>query len=263
MSRRDTIIVAVLINAGLLIVLFASALKSGGGSQEMAASFENKSLPQAEMVFQKEAGSSTGDEVDQVLSQFSQPVSVQSPIVASQPPQAAPIATQIAQPLAPAAPVQNNFAEDLQAIASPQTQASAATTVGNANTLASTANAAQSEFVEVKVKKGDILDKIARQNHTTVAEIMKCNKLATTNLKIGQVLKIPNKAGQKAATSAVAVSASVSSPGGTKLYTIKNGDNPWTIAVKHHMKVDDLLKLNNLDQEKARRLKPGDQIRVR
>jgi hypothetical protein len=37
MSRRDTIIVAVLINAGLLIVLFASALKSNSPREESIA----------------------------------------------------------------------------------------------------------------------------------------------------------------------------------------------------------------------------------
>jgi len=264
MSRRDTIIVAVLINAGLLIVLFASALKSGGPSQEMAASSQNMNMSQVDMAFQKDASHSNGDEVDQVLSQFSQPAPVQSPIDAARQLQSAPIAAQITQPIASAIPVQNSFAEDLQAISSPQESAPAIPSLQHA---ASSASAAQSEFIEVKVKKGDILEKIARQNKTTVAEIMKCNKLATTNLKIGQTLKIPNKSGQKAAPSTIAApstaSSSASSAGATKLYTIKNGDNPWTIAVKHHMKVDELLKLNNLDQEKARRLKPGDQIRVR
>lgn len=47
-----------------------------------------------------------------------------------------------------------------------------------------------------------------------------------------------------------------------KYYTVKNGDNPWTIAVKNHMKVDELLKLNHLDADKAKRLKPGDQLRI-
>jgi hypothetical protein len=32
--------------------------------------------------------------------------------------------------------------------------------------------------------------------------------------------------------------------------------------MKNQMKVDELLRLNNLDEEKAKRLKPGDQLRI-
>ena len=116
-----------------------------------------------------------------------------------------------------------------------------------------------SEFVEVKVKKGDVLEKIARYHHSTVAEIMKTNKLTNTNLRIGQVLKIPNKTIGKAEISTI---ANISSEEGAKYYTVKKGDNPWTIAVKNHLKVEDLLKLNSINQDQARRLKPGDQLRI-
>lgn len=86
---------------------------------------------------------------------------------------------------------------------------------------------------------------------------MRTNRLSSTQLKIGQVLKIPakNKGG--------ASSSTVANSGESKFYVVKNGDNPWTIAVKNHMKVDELLKLNGLDEEKARKLKPGDQLRIR
>ncbi len=43
---------------------------------------------------------------------------------------------------------------------------------------------------------------------------------------------------------------------------MKKGDSPWTIAVKNQMKVEDLLKLNNLNEAQAKRLKPGDQLRI-
>jgi LysM repeat protein len=46
-------------------------------------------------------------------------------------------------------------------------------------------------------------------------------------------------------------------------YTVKVGDNPWTIAMKHHMKVEELLRINSLNEEKARKLKPGDRLRIR
>ncbi len=110
-------------------------------------------------------------------------------------------------------------------------------------------------FKEVKVKKGDVLERIARQNHVSVSELMKVNKLTSTRLKIGQVLRIPSSTASKTVSNSVTTA-------GAQYYTVKAGDNPWTIAVKHHMKVEELLKLNNMDEQKARRLKAGDKIRI-
>jgi LysM repeat protein len=44
---------------------------------------------------------------------------------------------------------------------------------------------------------------------------------------------------------------------------MKVGENPWAIAIRHHMKLDELLRLNGLNEEKARKLKPGDRLRIR
>jgi peptidoglycan DL-endopeptidase LytF len=111
----------------------------------------------------------------------------------------------------------------------------------------------QPRVKEVTVKKGDVLERIARQNRVSVSELMKFNNLTGTRLKIGQVLKIPAKA-QKAISETTT---------DAEYYTVKNGDNPWVIAVRHHMKVEELLQLNNMDEAKARRLKPGDRIRIK
>ncbi|ETR79672.1 Membrane-bound lytic murein transglycosylase D precursor [Chlamydia pneumoniae B21] len=46
-------------------------------------------------------------------------------------------------------------------------------------------------------------------------------------------------------------------------YIVQEGDSPWTIALRNHIRLDDLLKMNDLDEYKARRLKPGDQLRIR
>lgn len=46
-------------------------------------------------------------------------------------------------------------------------------------------------------------------------------------------------------------------------HTVKSGDNPWKIAKQHGVKYDDILRLNNLNEEKARNLKIGDRIRVK
>lgn len=227
MNRRDTIIIAVLLNAGLLIVLFTTSLKSnkteGGASQvEMVATHQ----PQVPQVITPPvpptgaAAPATADEVDMVLKQYIAPAVTNPP-----------------------AETQPNFLADLQALGTP---APLETAVQPAPALVSR---------EIKVKKGDVLERIARQNRVSVQEIMKFNNLTSTRLKIGQVLKIPTKGSAQAAASIA--------EGNAEYYTVKNGDNPWVIAVRHHMKVEELLQLNGMDETKARRLKPGDRIRIK
>lgn len=255
MTRRDTIIAAVLVNAGLLIVLFASALKSDTQEQEYAASAPVRVEPLLEQSPNKEAVAAHGDEVDQVLKQYANPTA--SVVSAVQPALSQPVETAV-QPV----PSPQNFADDLRAIALPEisTQTTAASI---APAPMQTAPAAAPSTTDYKVKKGDVLEKIARHHHCSVDEIMKLNKLSNANLRIGQNLKLPVKSSQATSIAKTpAPSATSSAADSPKYYTVKNGDNPWTIAVKNHMKVEDLLKLNNLDQEKARKLKPGDQLRI-
>lgn len=110
---------------------------------------------------------------------------------------------------------------------------------------------------EILVKKGDNLEKIARAHQTTVDEIIRINHLPNTFLKIGQRLKIPHTAMSLKGKS---LEKQLNSP---EYYTIKVGENPWAIAMRHHMKLDELLKLNGLNEEKARKLRPGDRLRIR
>jgi peptidoglycan endopeptidase LytF len=257
MSRRDTIIVAVLVNAGLLIVLFASALKSDSSAGDIASVSTPVIQESTEIAMKKEATPVVGDEVDLALSQF------QNAVAAAPAPQPA--------PSMPMTPPTNSFADDLKAISIPEQQPVAAAPAPSApatqtlTTPIPQANKPAPEFFEVKVKKGDVLEKIARHHHSTVAEIMKANKLTSSNLRIGQVLKVPNKSIKKAEPTPVAYSPAAPAAGqetGAKYYTVKKGDNPWTIAVKNRLKVEDLLKLNSMTEEQARRLKPGDQLRI-
>ena len=92
---------------------------------------------------------------------------------------------------------------------------------------------------------------------------MKVNHLSSSQLKIGQVLKIASSSKDSIQTPAAKVQATLLESAPSKFYTVKTGDSPWTIAVKNHMKVEELLKLNNMSEDKARRLKPGDQLRIR
>ena len=245
MTRRDTILVAALINAGLLIVLFVSALKNSEDSEKVVVQ-KNAPPPVARPAPSYSAPKKiAGDEVDLVLKQYTQPDPLQIPVVAE-------------IPIAP------NFVEDLQGIVQaapiPVPKPVLAPLQTPTPVVVASASIEKTPILtEVKVKKGDVLEKIARQHRTTVAEIMKTNQLSSTQLKIGQVLKI--SASKEATTPKIEPAVLDSAP--SKFYTVKSGDSPWTIAVKNHMKVEDLLKLNNMTEEKARKLRPGDQIRIR
>ncbi len=247
MSRRDTIIVAVLINVGLLIVLFASAIKSGSETENLVLN--------APQTIEKQVSFPVKDEVDQVLSQYAKT----NPVVAAVP------SENVLSPAAlPSSPVVNSFTEDLKLSSEPAVLAPSPVVSSPILAVPSPEKEVPGiQFTEYKVKKGDVLEKIARHHHCSVQDLKKANNLSSTSLKIGQLLKIPKAPKGLIASVDTTAKALSSEAGEFKYYTIKAGDNPWTIAIKNHMKVEELLKLNNLDEEKARRLKAGDQIRVK
>lgn len=109
----------------------------------------------------------------------------------------------------------------------------------------------EQKFFKVVVKKGDSLEKIARRNGITVSKLVEINNLPSSFLRIGQVLTVP-----KGPSSSNYYPAD-------KYYTVKAGDNPWTIAVKHNMTVKEILKLNNLDDKKAKKLVPGAKLKIK
>lgn len=79
------------------------------------------------------------------------------------------------------------------------------------------------------VKRGDSLWSIANQYNTTVNKIRELNNLTSNTLQIGQVLRIPNTAGNNYIT-----------------YTVKSGDSLWKIANQYNVSVTDLISANNL-----------------
>lgn len=223
MTRKDTIIIAVLVNAALLIALFVTAIKRDDSpsqeAEKIAAHIQPIAIPEPD---QKEIKAAQGDEIDLVLKEFSEK---KSEITGEESPKI-------------------DFVKELEAITK------------SVSELPQEESVAAADFIKVTVKKGDVLEKIARVNHSSVDEITRVNQLKSSMLQIGQTLKIPKKAGMQAP-----VEHREST--GAEFYVVKQGDNPWAIAVKNHLKVDELLKLNNLTEEKARHLKPGDKLRIR
>lgn len=239
MDRKKTILIAVMINAGLLVVLFIGALVS----QDETVSEE---------IAQRNIPTPLYSEVADRTQQASPPSSpmIQIPVVAASPVQESVKPVEVTHTVEPV--VVHRLPAPSVEVATPVVPPSS-----------SAPERIASSFVEVTVKKGDSLDKIAKAHHTTAEEIIKLNQLPGSFLKIGQVLKIPDS---KLATAAVKPKPSAvekPAPVGPEYYTVKVGDNPWGIAMKHHMKVEELLKLNHLNEERARKLKPGDRLRIR
>jgi peptidoglycan DL-endopeptidase LytF len=252
MSRRDTIIIALLVNASLLALLFVLAIN--GQDDDVVDQPEitktivdtrsptpvSKPTPPPMIV----ADTSMNDEVDNFLKD----------LAASDPRQS--LLTD-----------EEGYIEIQQELLPP---------VVKKSPKKETTLTDDEQFVDVTVKRGDALEKIARSNGTTVEAIKKANNLVNAKLTIGQVLKVPvsNKTEVTASTTpkpapVVTVAVPKDLPkkpvvnNDIQYYTIKSGDNPWKIAKQYNVKFEDLLKLNNLDEERARNLKIGDKVRVK
>ena len=120
------------------------------------------------------------------------------------------------------------------------------------------------------VKKGDTLGRIARRHKVKLSALMAANNMdeqAARRLRIGTKLVIP--AGGKA--SAVSNGSKEKSAKAEKnapapavtadgKYTIKSGDTPERIARRFKIKLNDLMKANNMDEQAARKLQIGQQL---
>lgn len=100
------------------------------------------------------------------------------------------------------------------------------------------------------VVSGDSLYKIARKYNTTVDEIVKLNNLKSTNLKIGDVLRIPE---MYTPESQMIMPSYIN-------YTVKKGDNLYSIARNYNIDINVLKKDNGLT---SNLLNIGQVLRIR
>ena len=84
------------------------------------------------------------------------------------------------------------------------------------------------------VKRGDSLWNIAKRYGITTKKIQSLNDLQTTQLHIGQVLKMPGYKDEKIEV------------GDLKVYQVKRGDSPFDIAQLHNMPLKRFLRINLL-----------------
>lgn len=228
-SRKDTIIIAVLVNVALLAVLFATASKieeteivqtknqdeSLHVAQVSALSQNNREDVAA--IYDIEDKKQPVDEIDQVLQEYA----LKQKVVAEEAPKRTSTST------------------------SPNEQ--------------------EVKYIDVVVKKGDALEKIAKTYGVKVDDIVHANALESQKLKIGQHLKVPKraKAAKPEVKPEVKNEALPKGDESAEYYVIKSGDNPWTVARKFHLKYEDLLRMNGLDETSARNLKIGQKIRIK
>ncbi|MCH9617703.1 MAG: hypothetical protein SP4CHLAM5_10760 [Chlamydiia bacterium] len=230
MNRKEIIVFSVFVNTGLLISLFIFALRPtlkgemNLGKEAVVIVNDTKK--------EKDMDASELNQVDQILKEYIAKASGATP----------------AQAPIPVDPIQVK-GEDAAPVVTRQ-----------APKVNEEKEEKSSELIEVIVRQGDFLDKIARRHHTTVEEIMDLNKMSNTRLRIGQIIYLKeNTRKKKSLVNHSAINKRVQE----KYYIVKNGDSPWTIAINNHIKVADLLRLNGLNESKAKKIKPGDKLRIR
>lgn len=219
MSRRDTIIIAVLLNAALLVILFMTAVQNEAEIPVVKAQqVKTTSLVEKKIDKNTPQIPQGGETIDEVLNKYSEVLAQNSEKTKT--PEKKPA---IAKRQAPPEKVEKLPHEE--------------------------------SVKTITVVKGDVLEKIARLHGVSVESIMHENNMSSTNLRIGQKLKIPRNTKQQASPKATKKVQG-------KFYVVKGGDNPWSIAKKNNIQVEELLRLNNMDEAKAKKLRPGDRLRI-
>ncbi len=97
------------------------------------------------------------------------------------------------------------------------------------------------------VARGDSLWIIANLYGTTTQKIQQLNNLTSTDLHIGQVLKLPH-------------TFTAAGENGLKMYQVRRGDSPFEIAARHNMTLERLLRMNNLTTQST--IYPGQNLFV-
>ena len=130
-------------------------------------------------------------------------------------------------------------------------------------TTATTASAssAPANTTTYTVKQGDVLGRIAERHGCTVEQIKAWNGLTSTNIKVGQKLKVKApEAAQAAPQQSSAQQTAPSSAGDYTTYTVKSGDSFYSIAKNYSgVSAQDIMDYNGISSSN---IKPGMTIRI-
>ncbi len=99
-------------------------------------------------------------------------------------------------------------------------------------------------YINYTVKKGDTLYSIAKKYQITPEIIIKDNSLTSTNLSIGQNLKI--RVSEEIIEECYGIDYIPPETKEETTYTVKKGDSLYSIAKKYNTTVDNIKKKNNL-----------------
>ena len=97
------------------------------------------------------------------------------------------------------------------------------------------------------VKKNDNLYDIAKEYNTTVGILKALNNLSSNILQVGQILKLPISLVEETI------------PGDYLIYTIKKGDNLYSIAKNYNITLEELI---NFNQQGSTLLHIGEQLLI-
>lgn len=249
MNRRNTMIIAAAVNAVLLAVLFITARHS---EPEIEYSPKIAPIKILEPVPIVEKASEKLEKKPEVIAKPAQ--IIRNPVVSKPIVSKAELAAQFADKNI--TPGKEPSASSQEPSLAPEVVEASAPEIPVVPAQSVDKVAEKETFSTVVVKKGDFLERIARANHTTVSALMQLNDLSSTQLQIGQVLRVPK-------TQKPEKDLQVKTPNPDDFYVVKEGDSPWAIALSNGIRLDELLKLNGLDEQKARKLRPGDRLRIR
>lgn len=117
-------------------------------------------------------------------------------------------------------------------------------------------NETEKESTLYVVKKGDNLIGIANNNNVSVDDLKEWNNLTSSNVKVGDKLKI-----EKVSTPVIAENVKKKSRyDDLKTYVVQKGDSLFMISQKHQTTVAEIKKLNDLQDEN---IKPGMKLKIK
>ena len=118
------------------------------------------------------------------------------------------------------------------------------------------ASSAPANTTTYTVKQGDVLGRIAERHGCTVEQIKAWNGLTSTNIKVGQKLKVKAPEATQAATQQI----TQSSASNYTTYTVKSGDSFYSIAKNYSgVSAQDIMDFNGISSSN---IKPGMTIRI-
>lgn len=99
------------------------------------------------------------------------------------------------------------------------------------------------------VKNGDNLWEISKKFNVSIDDIKRLNNLNNEKLKVGMKLEIPDNSSKKINNKKNKNQAKNKAMT-TKYHTVKKGENLFRIAIKYNISVDEIKRLNNMNDNK-------------